>query len=152
MEPLFFAPSRTPMDTIRTRNSLVLSALTAIFLVAAPVLACSCGKPKTAKAGLIKSDSVFAGKIVAIKHVNFFRRVKVDFGNGKSKLVTASEEFHQLKFVVSRSWKGAPSRTIFVLTDFGTSCSRQYYKGQTYLVYAFKRLCCMNRENFDFHA
>ena len=74
---------------------------------------------------------------MAIKHVKFFRRVKVDFGNGKSKLVTASEEFHQLKFVVSRSWKGAPSRTIFVLTDFGTSCSRQYYKGQTYLVYAF---------------
>jgi len=125
------------MKIISIRNTLFFFGIATVCLLATPASACSCLTPETAKAQLKISDAVFVGKVVEIGRKKFSTKAKLDLGGGKSKMITVSEMYYKLKITVSQSWKGAPKRTRYVFSEIGTSCQQEFFKGTTYLIYAY---------------
>ncbi|MBT2642458.1 hypothetical protein J7I80_09485 [Bacillus sp. ISL-41] len=100
----------------------IISFSLAVILMAAGLTAfptashaCKCvGEPSVEKE-LESSKAVFSGKIIDIKNENNNRKIL---------------------FEVQDAWKGV-SQTEIILKDEWSSCSIDFYKGESYLVYAY---------------
>ncbi|MEW8986348.1 MAG: hypothetical protein AB2401_04960 [Bacillus sp. (in: firmicutes)] len=76
--------------------------------------ACKCVEEKTVEDELDSSKAVFSGKVIEIKNENNNRKIL---------------------FEVEDTWKGV-SQTEIILEDEWSSCSTDFFEGETYLVYA----------------
>lgn len=77
--------------------------------------ACKCVEEPSVEKELESSKAVFSGKVIDIKNGNNNRRIL---------------------FEVQDTWKGV-SQTEIILQDEWSSCSIDFYKGESYLVYAY---------------
>jgi hypothetical protein len=76
--------------------------------------ACKCVEEKSVEKELETSEAVFGGKVIEIKNENSNRKIL---------------------FEVEDTWKGV-SQTEIILEDEWSSCSTDFYEGESYLVYA----------------
>ncbi|WP_226641371.1 hypothetical protein [Mesobacillus subterraneus] len=76
--------------------------------------ACKCVEEKSIEKELESSKAVFSGKVIEIKTSNNNRKVL---------------------FEVEETWKGV-SQTEIILEDEWSSCSTDFFEGESYLVYA----------------
>jgi hypothetical protein len=126
------------MKILNRRNKLFLAGLATICVASTPSIACKCIKASSAKAGLKAANTVFVGKAMDFGYQKLTSRVQVKMAGGKVKMVESVQSFHKIRFIASRSWKGAPQRTVVVLTPFSGSpaCGYSFVRGREYLVYA----------------
>lgn len=78
--------------------------------------ACKCVEEKSVEKELESSKAVFSGKVIEIKHENNNRKIL---------------------FEVEETWKGI-SQTEIILEDEWSSCSIDFFEGDSYLVYAYE--------------
>ncbi|MCM3572563.1 hypothetical protein M3172_05135 [Mesobacillus subterraneus] len=101
---------------------LIAYSLTVILLAAGLTTfptashACKCVEEKSVKKELESSKAVFSGKVIEIKN---------DKNNRK------------ILFEVEDTWKGV-AQTEFILEDEWSSCSIDFFEGESYLVYAYE--------------
>ncbi|NKE06592.1 hypothetical protein GWK17_14125 [Bacillus selenatarsenatis] len=76
--------------------------------------ACKCVEEKSVEKELESSKAVFSGKVIEIKTSNNNRKIL---------------------FEVEETWKGV-SQTEIILEDERSSCSTDFFEGESYLVYA----------------
>jgi hypothetical protein len=94
-----------------------------VILLAATVItfptvsyACKCDWPPSVEQELKRSKAVFSGKVI-------------DINNEKNN--------RKILFEVDEAWKGV-SETQIILTDEHSSCSLNFFEGESYLVYAYE--------------
>lgn len=90
--------------------------LTAATLMIFPTAshACKCVEEKTVEKELESSEAIFSGKVIEINNENNNRKIL---------------------FEVVDTWKGV-SQTEIILEDEWSSCSTDFFEGESYLVYA----------------
>jgi hypothetical protein len=91
--------------------------LSATVITAYPSVshACKCEEPPSVEQELERSKAVFSGKIIDIKDEKNNRKILFD---------------------VEETWKGV-TETQIILLDEISSCSLDFFKGASYLVYAY---------------
>ncbi|MBT2691655.1 hypothetical protein [Bacillus sp. ISL-55] len=77
--------------------------------------ACKCVEPQSVEKELESSEAVFSGKIIDIR---------------------TEKNSRKILFEVEETWKGVSQTQIF-LKDERSSCSLDFFKGESYLVYAY---------------
>jgi hypothetical protein len=93
-------------------------------LAAKPAQACSCAAPAGPAEGLKRSTAVFRGTVREIS-----RPLRDRLGLTKSG-------GHRVKFEVLKQWKGAPSKSIELITRLtGEACGFPFEEKNEYLVY-----------------
>lgn len=105
---------------------LGLGVLVAVGLaLPKPVHACSCVSPGSPAEALSNADSVFAGKVVAIRPT------------GHPPFRLSSADPVMVEFEVTQIWKGTQERTVTIETKRSeVSCGYDFTKGLHYIVYA----------------
>ena len=111
-----------------TRLRLAFFALFALIasslLSTGPAQGCTCAAPATAAEGLKRSAAVFRGTVTAIGRP-FLDRIGFTRTGG-----------HRVKFKVVKQWKGAPSKTLEVVTRLtAEGCGFPFEEKKEYLVY-----------------
>jgi hypothetical protein len=113
------------------KHLVLVFCIACLFSLCAPTShACSCVTPEVPQA-LREARAVFVGEVIEI--------VEPHTDNPKAAL---SDRLYAIKFKVERSWKGATSREIIILSDQGRAgCFSwgPFLKGERYLVYAERR-------------
>jgi hypothetical protein len=114
------------LSVIRLR--LVLFALIALIASALsstePAQACTCAAPATAAEGLKRSVAIFRGTVTEISRP-FLDRIGLTRTGG-----------HKIKFEVVKQWKGAPAKTVEVVTRLtAEACGFPFEEKKEYLVY-----------------
>jgi hypothetical protein len=114
------------LSVIRLR--LVLFALIALIASALsstePAQACTCAAPATAAEGLKRSVAIFRGTVTEISRP-FLDRIGLTRTGG-----------HKIKFEVVKQWKGAPAKTVQVVTRLtAEACGFPFEEKKEYLVY-----------------
>ena len=99
----------------------------ALHASARPAHACSCPSPRPPLEAFANSESVFAGKVVAVS----------DFPPDGY----ASYDPRFVTFKVGTVWKGPSYEVMFVTTPLSeASCGFTFIEGQQYIVYAWKEV------------
>jgi hypothetical protein len=95
----------------------LIAFLLATVLTTSPTVshACKCVEPQTVKKELESSEAVFSGKIIDIR---------------------TEKNNRNIIFEVEETWKGV-SQTQIILKDEWSSCSLDFFEGESYLVYAY---------------
>ncbi|WLR57489.1 hypothetical protein LC048_11900 [Mesobacillus subterraneus] len=107
---------------MQNEKKLVTFSLAVILLAAGLTTfptsshACKCVKEKSVEKELESSKAVFSGKVIDIKNKNNKRKIL---------------------FEVEDTWKDV-SQTEIILEDEWSSCSIDFFKGESYLVYAYE--------------
>jgi hypothetical protein len=114
------------LSVIRLR--LVLFALIALIASALsstePAQACTCAAPATAAEGLKRSVAIFRGTVTEISRP-LLDRIGLTRTGG-----------HKIKFEVVKQWKGAPAKTVEVVTRLtAEACGFPFEEKKEYLVY-----------------
>jgi hypothetical protein len=114
------------LSVIRLR--LVLFALIALIASALsstePAQACTCAAPATAAEGLKRSVAIFRGTVTEISRP-LLDRIGLTRTGG-----------HKIKFEVVKQWKGAPAKTVQVVTRLtAEACGFPFEEKKEYLVY-----------------
>jgi hypothetical protein len=114
------------LSVIRLRLALfALIALIASALSSTePAQACTCAAPATAAEGLKRSVAIFRGTVTEISRP-FLDRIGLTRTGG-----------HKIKFEVVKQWKGAPAKTVEVVTRLtAEACGFPFEEKKEYLVY-----------------
>jgi hypothetical protein len=86
--------------------------------------ACTCAAPATAAEGFKRSTAVFRGMVIEVSRP-FLDRIGLTKSGG-----------HRLKFEVVKQWKGAPAKTVEVVTRLtGEAGGFPFQEKKEYLVY-----------------
>jgi hypothetical protein len=102
----------------------LLSLLAGSLLSTGPAQACTCAAPATPAEGLKRSVAVFRGTVIEIDRP-FLDRIGLTRTGG-----------HKIKFEVVKQWKGAPARTVEVVTRLtAEGCGFPFEENKEYLVY-----------------
>jgi hypothetical protein len=102
----------------------LLSLIAGSLLSTEPAHACTCAAPATPAEGLKRSVVVFRGTVTEISRP-FLDRIGLTRTGG-----------HRVKFEVIKQWKGAPSKTVEVVTRLTTEgCGFPFEERKEYLVY-----------------
>lgn len=93
-------------------------------LAAKPAQACTCAAPAGPAEGMTRSTAVFRGRVTEISRP-FLDRLGFTKTGG-----------HRVKFAVLKQWKGAPSKSIELITRLtGEACGFPFEEKKEYLVY-----------------
>jgi hypothetical protein len=114
------------LATIRLRLVFfaLLSLIAGALLSTGPAQACMCAAPATPAEGLKRSAAVFRGTVSEIRRP-FLARIGLTRTGG-----------HRVKFEVVKQWKGAPSKTVEVVTRLtAEGCGFPFEERKEYLVY-----------------
>ena len=114
------------LSVIRLRLALfALIALIASALSSTEAAqACTCAAPATAAEGLKRSVAIFRGTVTEISRP-FLDRIGLTRTGG-----------HKIKFEVVKQWKGAPAKTVEVVTRLtAEGCGFPFEEKNEYLVY-----------------
>jgi hypothetical protein len=114
------------LATIRLRLVFfaLLALITGSLLSTGPAQACMCAAPATPAEGLKRSAAVFRGTVIEISRP-FLDRIGLSRTGG-----------HRVKFEVVKQWKGAPSKTVEVVTRLtAEGCGFPFEERKEYLVY-----------------
>jgi hypothetical protein len=114
------------LTAIRLRLAFfaLLSLIAGSLLATVPAQACTCAAPATPAEGLKRSATVFRGTVTAIGQP-FLDRIGLTRTGG-----------HWVKFEVVKQWKGAPSKTVEVVTRLtAEGCGFPFEEKNEYLVY-----------------
>jgi hypothetical protein len=102
----------------------LLSLIAGSLLSAVPAQACTCAAPATPAEGLKRSAAVFRGTVIEIRRP-FLDRIGLTRTGG-----------HRVRFQVVKQWKGAPSKTVEVVTRLTSEgCGFPFEEKKEYLVY-----------------
>lgn len=94
------------------------------FMVAGPLMACTCAAPATPAEGFKRSSVVFRGKVTAVNRPLWDRLGVSTSGN------------HRVSFEVLKQWKGSPVKRIELVTRLtGEACGFPFVEKKEYLVY-----------------
>jgi hypothetical protein len=105
----------------RMKRKLISLSLIVIVLAATVILfptatqACKCVEPPSVEKEFERSKAVFSGKVIDIR-------------NDKNN--------RNILFEINETWKGI-SQTQIILRDELSSCSLNFFEGESYLVYAY---------------
>ncbi len=103
---------------------LAICLTMAALISARPAVACTCATPETIRAALQQSSAVFLGKVTEISRPLFDR------------IGITSSGLYQVKFEVTKSWKGTGSDEFVVKTRLsGEACGYPFNVEEDYLVY-----------------
>lgn len=117
-----------------------MKILFALLLILAPfyvgnIFACSCGATPPIYDFFENSEAVFTGKVISSKDVK--GKEVYENGNGETEEYEVTERVFQ--FEVSEVFKGVKGKSIEInVGRIDTSCSFNYKKGESYLIYAGK--------------
>jgi hypothetical protein len=108
-----------------SRSILILIlALGISGLAAKPAQACTCAAPAGPAEGLKRSTAVFRGIVTEINRPLLDRLGLIKSGG------------HRVKFAILKQWKGAPSKSIELITRLtGEACGFPFEEKKEYLVY-----------------
>jgi len=106
------------------RVALILMFAIVWVVTAGPAQACTCAAPAGPAEGMTRSTAVFRGRVTEIS------RPFLD------RLGFAKTGDHRVKFAVLKQWKGAPSKSIELITRLtGEACGFPFEEKKEYLVY-----------------
>jgi len=114
------------LTVIRLRLAFfaLLSLIAGSLISTGPAQACTCAAPATAAEGFKRSTAVFRGTVIEISRP-FLDRIGLTKSGG-----------HRLKFEVVKQWKGAPAKTVEVVTRLtAEGCGFPFENKKEYLVY-----------------
>jgi len=106
------------------RVVLILMYVIVWVVTAGPAQACTCAAPAGPAEGMTRSTAVFRGRVTEISRPLLGR------------LGFAKTGGHRVKFAVLKQWKGAPSKSIELITRLtGEACGFPFEEKKEYLVY-----------------
>ena len=106
------------------RVVLILMYVIVWVVTAELAQACTCAAPAGPAEGMTRSTAVFRGRVTEISRP-FLDRLGFTKTGG-----------HRVKFEVLRQWKGAPSKSIELITRLtGEACGFPFEENKEYLVY-----------------
>jgi len=106
------------------RVVLILMYVIVWVVTAELAQACTCAAPAGPAEGMTRSTAVFRGRVTEISR-SFLDRLGFTKTGG-----------HRVKFEVLRQWKGAPSKSIELITRLtGEACGFPFEEKKEYLVY-----------------
>jgi hypothetical protein len=109
---------------LRLASFALLSLIAGSLLSTGPAQACTCAAPATPAEGLKRSVAVFRGMVTEIDRP-FLDRIGLTRTGG-----------HKIKFEVVKQWKGAPAKTVEVVTRLtAEGCGFPFEEKKEYLVY-----------------
>jgi hypothetical protein len=112
------------MIPLRLALFAILTLIASSLLSTVPAQACTCAAPATPAEGLKRSITVFRGTVIEIGRP-FLDRIGLARTGG-----------HRVKFEVVKQWKGAPSKTVEVVTRLTTEgCGFPFEEKKEYLIY-----------------
>jgi hypothetical protein len=121
-----FDNGETVLTSLRLRLTFFafLSLIIGSLLSTGPAQACTCAAPATPAEGLKRSVAVFRGTVTEISRP-FLDRIGLTQTGG-----------HRVTFEVVKLWKGAPFRTVEVVTRLtAEGCGFPFEEKKEYLVY-----------------
>jgi hypothetical protein len=121
-----FDNSEKVLTAIRLRLALfaLIALIASVLSSTEPAQACTCAAPATAAEGLKRSVAVFRGTVTEISRP-FLDRIGLTRTGG-----------HKIKFEVVKQWKGAPAKTVQVVTRLtAEACGFPFEEKNEYLVY-----------------
>jgi hypothetical protein len=121
-----FDNSEKVLTAIRLRVALFafLAVVAGSLLSTEPAKACTCAAPATAAEGLKWSTAVFSDTVIEISR-HFLDRIGLTRSGS-----------HRIKFEVVKQWKGAPSKSVEVVTRLrAEGCGFAFEEKKEYLVY-----------------
>jgi hypothetical protein len=121
-----FDNGEKPLTVIRLRLAFFarLSLIAGSLISTGPAQACTCAAPVTPAEALKRSVAVFRGTVTEISRP-FLDRIGLTRTGG-----------HKIKFEVVKQWKGAPAKTVEVVTRLtGEACGFPFEENKEYLVY-----------------
>jgi hypothetical protein len=112
------------MIPLRLALFAILTLIASSLLSTVPAQPCTCAAPATAAEGFKRSAAVFRGTVIEISRP-FLDRIGLTRSGG-----------HRVKFEVVKQWKGAPSKTVEVVTRLtAEACGFPFEERKEYLVY-----------------